>query len=166
MADVKALYDEDFVAWSEQQAEALRAAARGGSNHQLDWENLAEEIESLGKSDRRELASRLAVIVEHLIKLDHSPARYPRKRWRQTILRERGEIERILDDSPSLRREVPKLIRNEAKRAAEIALGELDIRRELGQGLRETLKRKNSLELFSYTPDQILGDWFPPEPKG
>jgi Domain of unknown function DUF29 len=43
-------YDEDFVAWSQQQAEALRAAARGGSNQVIDWQNLAEEIEGLGKS--------------------------------------------------------------------------------------------------------------------
>jgi hypothetical protein len=71
MPDVKTLYDEDFVAWSEQQAEALRAAARTGSNQQLDWENLAEEIESLGRSQRRELRSRLSVIMEHLVKLEH-----------------------------------------------------------------------------------------------
>ncbi len=52
MTDLKTLYDEDFVAWAEHQAEALRAAARGGSNQALDWENLAEEIEDLGKSLR------------------------------------------------------------------------------------------------------------------
>ncbi len=49
MTDLKTLYEEDTVAWSEQQAAALRAAARGGSNQPLDWENLAEEIEELGQ---------------------------------------------------------------------------------------------------------------------
>ena len=51
MADTRTLYEEDFVAWTEQQAEALRSAARGSTNQPLDWENLAEEIESLGRSD-------------------------------------------------------------------------------------------------------------------
>ena len=50
MKDVKTLYDQDFVAWSKLQAEALRTAARTGSNQELDWENIAEEIESLGTS--------------------------------------------------------------------------------------------------------------------
>jgi len=59
MTGLKTLYDEDFVAWSKQQAEALRAAARGGSNQQLDWENLAEEIGSLGKSQRSALGSQI-----------------------------------------------------------------------------------------------------------
>jgi len=53
MAGLKTLYDEDFAAWSKQQAEALRAAARGGSKQQLDWENLAEEIERLGSLSGR-----------------------------------------------------------------------------------------------------------------
>ena len=49
MPDVKTLYDQDFVTWAEQQAEALRAAGRGTTNQPLDWENLAEEIEDLPK---------------------------------------------------------------------------------------------------------------------
>jgi len=54
---LKTLYDQDFVAWSKQQAEDLRAVVRGGSNQQLDWENLAEETESLGKSQRPAVSS-------------------------------------------------------------------------------------------------------------
>jgi len=53
MPNVKTLYDEDLVAWSRQQAEALRSAARTDSNQQLDWENLAEEIESLGQIEKK-----------------------------------------------------------------------------------------------------------------
>ena len=62
------LYDQDFVRWTEQQAAALRQAAGLGVNLSLDWENLAEEIDSLGRSLKRELRSRVAVIIEHLIK--------------------------------------------------------------------------------------------------
>jgi hypothetical protein len=53
------LYEEDFVRWTEQQSRALPEAAGVGTNLPLDWENLAEEIESLGASQRRELRSRL-----------------------------------------------------------------------------------------------------------
>jgi len=53
MSDVKPLHDKDFVAWSKEQAEALRVAVRSGSSQKLDWENLAEEVESLGFSERR-----------------------------------------------------------------------------------------------------------------
>lgn len=165
MPDVKTLYDEDFVAWSKQQAEALRSAARTGSNQLLDWENLAEEIESLGRSDKRELASRTAIIIEHQVKLACSPARDPRPGWQQTIRRERAEIERILDDSPSLRREVSNIASKVAGGAIELALRELDSRGELSRPLQEALRAKKYLDLFSYTPEQILGDWFPPEPK-
>jgi hypothetical protein len=52
MTNPKTLYEQDTAAWSRQQAEALRAAARGSSNQPLDWENLAEEIEDLGNSLR------------------------------------------------------------------------------------------------------------------
>jgi len=52
MMGTKRLYDEDFVLWSKQQVEALRAAAHSGSNQQLDWDHLAEEIEGLGNSLR------------------------------------------------------------------------------------------------------------------
>lgn len=67
------LYEQDFMRWAEAQAEGLRRAAEAGSNLPLDWYNLAEEIESLGRSQRRELRSRLANIVEHLLKLQFSP---------------------------------------------------------------------------------------------
>ena len=76
MPDVKTLYDEDFFAWSQQQADALRAAGRSGSNQKLDWENLAEEIESLGRSDQARVSAAISPrIIEHLVKLIYSPAR-------------------------------------------------------------------------------------------
>src|SRR5437870_3456082 len=133
------LYDEDFVAWSKQQAAALRAAARTGSNQLLDWENLAEEIEDLSKREQRELSSRLAVIIEHLVKLDHSAAHDPRNGWRRTIRQERAQIERILEQSPSLKRILLRMITKETKRAADAAIAELDDRHELTDAFRDTL---------------------------
>jgi Domain of unknown function DUF29 len=165
MTEATTLYDEDFFVWSKQQADALRAAARNGSNQKLDWENLAEEIENLGRSERRELARRLSTIIEHLVKLDHSPAKGPRHGWRQTIRRERLELCRLLEDSPSLRREAPDMAKKETAAAAETALADLEDRGEVSPGLREQLTAKSYLDLFSYSADQILGDWFPADTK-
>ena len=104
------LYQEDFVRWTEQQSSALRQAAGVGTNLPLDWENLAEEIESLGRSQRHEVRSRIAVIIEHLLKLEHSPAVDPRRGCIDTIGRERLNIEDLLQDSPSLRSQLEPII--------------------------------------------------------
>jgi uncharacterized protein DUF29 len=77
VAGKSSVYEQDFVRWAETQAETLRRAAEDGSNLPLDWYNLAEEIESLGRSQRRELRSRLATIIEHLLKLQFSSAVEP-----------------------------------------------------------------------------------------
>jgi uncharacterized protein DUF29 len=97
MAKLKALYDEGFVRWTEEQAAALRCAkslspaGTRGSTLLLDWENLAEEIESLGRSDRRELRSQITRVLRHLLKLEDSPAAEPRAGWRATIDEARTE---------------------------------------------------------------------------
>jgi Domain of unknown function DUF29 len=147
------LYEEDFVRWTEQQSNALREAARNGTNLPLDWENLAEEIESLGRSQRHELRSRLAVILEHLMKLEHSPASDPRSGWMDTISRERLNVEDLLQDSPSLRGELGAMIEKLKPRMARLATASL-----FGYG--ETVKK---LPVADYTEEQILGDWFPGE---
>src|SRR5215210_6799628 len=97
------LYEQDFVRWTEVQAEALRDAARSGANLPLDWDNLTEEVESLGRSERRELRNRLVTVMEHLLQLEYSPATDPRAGWRDTVKRERRSIEHLLEDSPSLK---------------------------------------------------------------
>ena len=99
------LYDRDFVRWAETQAAELRRAAETGTNLPLDWEHLAEEVESLGSRERREIASRIEQVLVHLLKLRHSPADDPRRGWQETIDRERSEIAAVLADSPSLQRE-------------------------------------------------------------
>jgi hypothetical protein len=98
-------YEEDLFAWTQEQAALLRAHAQDG----LDWENLAEEIESMGRRDRRELESRLAVVLLHLLKWQAQPALRGTS-WRSTLRIQRREIRRLLKQSPSLRREVPNLM--------------------------------------------------------
>jgi hypothetical protein len=155
MAKLSALYDEDFVRWTEEQAAALRRAK--GSNLPLDWENLAEEIESLGKSDRRELRSQITRILRHLLKLEASPAAEPRAGWRATIREARAEIESVLEDSPSLRREAQAMITKQIRAAAELAADDLGQHGEPIDAIQARLDKEH------YTPEQVLGDWFPDE---
>src|ERR1700739_4341982 len=111
MPKANELYDRDFLLWTKEQATALRRATR--SNLPLDWENLAEEIESLGRSQRSELNSQIRRILRHLFKLEASPAVDPRGGWRATIRDARAEIEELLETSPSLRREVDATIKKQ-----------------------------------------------------
>ena len=101
------LYDTDFFLWTKQQAAALR----DGKLQDLDLENLAEEIESLGKSDRRALGSHLEGLVMHLLKWRYQPdRRQTGHSWASTIRTHRSEIDAIVEDSPSLRRALPDLL--------------------------------------------------------
>src|SRR5690349_13773749 len=129
------LYEQDFVRWTEEQSHALREASQSGVNLALDWENLAEEIDDLGRSVRRELRSRLTMIVEHLMKLEHSPAIDPRGGWMDTINRERLSIEDLLEDSPSLRRELPSMIERLKPRVARLVTSSLFGYGETGKNL-------------------------------
>jgi hypothetical protein len=164
MTDLKTLYEEDTVAWAENQAAALRAVAHGGSNQALDWENLAEEIEDLSKSIKRGAHSHIRNIIEHLIKLEHSSADLPREGWRESVANARVEIDALLEESPSLKPQLDQFIRDEIPRAAKLAIASLTGRGELTPSLLQELNAKSHLDLFSYSQDQILGDWFPPEP--
>ena len=158
MNDVRTLYDEDFVAWTEQQAEALRSAARGKTNQPLDWENLAEEIESLGKSDRRELHSQIYQIIRHLAKLQFSSAEEPRRGWRESIIDGRMQAELVLADSPSLRREVERIVSTETPKAIKRAIFDLGEFGEIDSATKRGLQRAR------YNVDQVLSDWFPLDP--
>jgi hypothetical protein len=158
MSGEKTLYKEDFLAWSKEQAAALRSAARGGSNQKLDWENLAEEIESLGISQRSELKSQIRQVIEHLLKLEYSPASEPRAGWIESVGDARNELEAAIEDSPSLKTEIAPAIAAEMKRGSRKAIRELE---RYGQIDPVTLAH---IRATTYTEDQILADWFPPEP--
>ena len=152
MADQGQAYDADLVLWAESQARALRDAGRAGTNLPIDWENVAEEIDALGKSQARELASRVRTILVHLIKLHASPATEPRGGWRETIIEQRSEIERIIEDSPSLRQAVGRAIAREivpARRQASVAL--------TGHGETPHV----DVDQLSYSEAEVLGDWLP-----
>ena len=98
-------YEDDLHSWSLEQAALLRARRTEG----LDWDHLAEELESMAGSDERELESRLCVILLHLLKWQIQPELRGAS-WRKTLRTQRREIRKLLKQSPSLRRQMPGLV--------------------------------------------------------
>lgn len=140
-------YDHDFYAWTAEQAALLRA----GQWDRADMAHVAEEIEDLGKSDRRELETRIRTILEHLMKLQASPATAPRAGWRETVRNARRRVELIVEDSPSLRRMIPDMIARQIEKARQDVAGNLADRGE----------DTSALVGCTYTEDQVIGDWLP-----
>jgi hypothetical protein len=99
------LYDTDILAWSEHQADLLRRLAGGERlNETIDWENLIEEVESVGRSELHSCESLLRQALIHLLKLHLSPGSRSAAHWR-------GEVDTFLDDarrrfSPSMRQKI------------------------------------------------------------
>jgi len=93
------LYEEDYLAWIEQQVALLRA----GRTNELDLGNLIEELEDMGRAEWRELENRLETLLAHMLKRDHQPEERSRS-WDHTIDEQRRRLERLLKRSPSLRR--------------------------------------------------------------
>lgn len=93
-----ARYSEDFYAWAHQQAELLRS----GRLADADIEHIAEEIESMGKAEKRELTNRLTVLLLHLLKWQFQPVRRGAS-WQATIKVQRRDITALMDDNPSLK---------------------------------------------------------------
>jgi hypothetical protein len=117
------LYQDDFYAWTRTQAAALRDLAARRWNGPLDLLHLAEEIEDLGSEQQWAVESQLERVIEHLLKLEHSPSQEPRHQWMISVNNARGEIERRL--TRTIRSEVePGLSERyrRARRNANLAL--------------------------------------------
>jgi len=146
-------YDADFVLWSADQARLLRAMGGGSAlNLPLDWDNLAEEVEALGRSERHALRGQIGAVVEHLIKLMAWSEVYPRDGWKETIDRARGEIAELLADSPSLYGAVDEMIAWQVGRK-RVLVGRLMSR----HGARPLV----DIDSLEFSRDHVLGDWFP-----
>ena len=142
------LYEEDFYVWTEVQADLLRARRFEG----LDLENLIEEVEGLGDAKRSAVLSNAAVIVEHLLKLQYSPAQDPRSGWIDSVLEHRNRLE--FDLTPRLR----QILEDELPRVYAVA------RRTAERRLRvhgEDAAASALPATCPYTADQITGDWWP-----
>lgn len=152
------LRDEDFHAWTQEQATALRQAAESRINLPVDWEHLAEEVEEMGGQLRTEIVSALARIIEHLLNLEHSNAADPRRGWVNSVLEHRDRIALLLEDSPSLQRHMDDLLVRGWKHGHKYAL----------RGLaRDGIGDKQLPELCPYRLDEVLDDgWWPENRHG
>jgi len=154
----RSLYQEDYYAWTRQQAAELSRLAARRVSSTLDLANLAEEIESLGQSDLNTVRSQLRRIIEHLLKLEFSPAAEPRAEWRYSIAQARDEVEDHLTASmrPDVATELAKLFAR-GRRAAALGL------RQHGEGAAARALPATC----PYAFDQLLAqDWYPPNRHG
>jgi hypothetical protein len=134
------LYEQDFLAWTEQQAALVRA----GRLEQLDRDNLAEELDTMGRSESGELENRLEVLLMHMLKWDHQSARRSRS-WKATMREQRNAIRRLMRRSPSLKRDleatIAEVYRDAVGRASdETGLGAATFPEQLPYSLAEVLE--------------------------
>ncbi|WP_158258654.1 DUF29 domain-containing protein [Rhodopila globiformis] len=151
-----ALYRRDFHAWAQQQGALLRRRADGAlvNDSALDWSHIADEIESLGRSEESTLSSMIGTIIEHLMKLQASPATDPRRGWMETIFRTRKAVARHLRKNPGLKSMLATMVTEETPDARQTVLYALDL---YGKQPRLDV---NSL---TYSAEQVLGEWYPPD---
>jgi len=125
MSTRRSLHDSDFYAWSLEQAALLRAGRVG----EADLAAIAEEIESMGKTEKRELVSRLTVLLLHLLKWERQPAGHGNS-WRLSIANARDEIADLLADNPSLKSVLDEVIASAYRYARRKAAIETDMAEE------------------------------------
>lgn len=149
------LYEDDFFAWTQLQAKELRRFARTRPNVPLDLAHIAEEIADLGKNQRDSLRSWTANIIEHLLLLEHSPARDPLGSWIAEIVTRRRDIDRRLSGTlrRDLKRQLPRLY-------DEVLI---DLPKKLAP-YGEAHIAEQFPERCPYTLDQVLGDFWPEAP--
>ena len=140
------LYEQDFLSWIEAQAQALKDRQVAA----LDWDNLVEEIESMGRSQRNELKSRLRVLLMHLIKWHWQPEKRSTS-WQLTIKEQRLSLRDLLEMSPSLRPSLSVLLPRAWQDASSSAA--------LETGLNESIFP----EICPWSMEDVLLDGWLPE---
>ena len=144
----KDLYEQDFYAWSRRQADLLRLQRFAD----LDLARLIEEVEDSGETVYRSVRSRVRTIIEHLLKLEHSPASEPKRGWREAIRTQRADLDEDLTAMlrPRIEAGLPHFYAK-ARRDAAAAL------RDYG----EPAAADALPQACPYSLDQIIGDWLP-----
>ena len=144
--DVRKEHEIDFAAWTADQVEILRARTTG----QIDWMNVAQEVENLGRSERRALGSHLRVLMAHLLKWHYQPERRGSS-WRFSIENARTEIQELLTEMPSLRSYLSTEVGRQYPRARRQAIAETELQQDLMP------------ENFPYTLEQLVDPGFYPD---
>ena len=145
-------YDEDYYAWTQAQAAALRRLAADGRERPRDLLNLAEEVEDLGRSTRHAVRSQVTRLLVHCLKLGHSPALDPRDLWLDTVDHARAEIQDLA--TVTIRREL----------TAELPKLYTRARREAARAIARYGETATLPHACPYTFDQLLEDGWYPEP--
>lgn len=139
-------YERDFYSWTLHNAKILRE----GKFSEVDIENVAEEIESMGKRDRRQLVNRLSVLIAHLLKWKHQPIRRSNS-WKLTIKEQRNKAFELIEESPSLKHELELKLNTAYNNAVVIAA-------------KQTSSDISSFpEFCPFTMEQCLNEQFFPE---
>lgn len=148
MARPSTTYDTDFYAWVQEQARLLSTR----EFDQLDLTHLIEEIEDLGRREKRSCSSHLAVLLGHLLKWQYQPEYPYKKSWRATINTQRRALAKLLRENPSLRPQLPAYLTDAFLDGLDLAVAETPL----------------DYEAFParcpWTIEQILGDFWP-EPE-
>lgn len=116
------LYETDFYAWTQEQANFLRDRQWS----QIDLSNLIDEVESLGKQQRQELRSRLSVLLGHLLKWEYQPQERSRS-WLATIRVQRRDTLRLLQENPSFTSALPDALLEGYEDGRDLAMGETNL---------------------------------------
>lgn len=140
------LYEQDFYAWAKRNSELLR----NGRLSEADVDNIAEELESMGRSERRALVTRLSVLIAHLLKWQVQPALRCNS-WKYTIKEQRRKVGKLLQDSPSLKHQMDSLLDEAYEDAILLAAKET--------GLTE----EDFPSRCPYAFDQLMDDAYWPE---
>lgn len=141
------LYETDFYAWTQRQADLLRLEEFS----EVDWHNLIEEIETLGRSEKHEIKNRLTVLIMHLLKWQYQFERRPRS-WRITIAIQRVDLADLLTDNPSLHTHLAEFITAAYPSAVKKAV------------IETRLPKATFPVTCPYTAAQILDEEFWPDP--
>lgn len=124
---MRSLYEKDFLAWTDLTANLTRTR----QFERVDWDNVIEEIEALGRSERDKLVSSLKVLFAHLLKWQFQPEKHS-KSWENTIFKERSSIVEYLEDMPSLQQFLSsERIVKAYNRGRRIAIKETELNEEL-----------------------------------
>jgi hypothetical protein len=142
-------YERDYYGWIQQNARAIRE----GRVKDVDWANVAEELEDMGKSERRALRSQLARLLAHLLKWPHQSQRRRSSQhsWRATIEHARDSTRELIEENPSLKPELPEIFSKSYSDALAQVVGETN------------LPKKTFPATCPWSFDQVLDEDFWPE---
>lgn len=145
-ADFQTLYETDYLQWIETTVEKLRCQEYVS----VDWENLIEEIEDMGRSERRSLKSNLIVVLVHLLKWQFQPERRSGS-WEGSIIEHRRRVREALSDSPSLQPYLESIFAECYSQAVKQAKAETRLP-------LETFPQQCPYEFTEVTQDEFLPD--------